>query len=150
MIIYLIVKKNRIKKKKDNEISRIKIEYLFKNNLKQKIIKLKFPNLLYNECPICLENIKENDKVSYTPCKHIFHFDCLKNWLETEALNPQCPNCKYSILSNVELNYINLNDNNGNNNIRNGNRDNCSEHVVIHNVRNIENNNGQSNNNGNN
>ncbi len=118
VIIYLIVKKNRIKKKKDNEITRVKIEYLFKNNLKQKIIKLKFPNLLYNECSICLENIKENDKVSYTPCKHIFHFDCLKNYIKS-TLKTNCPLCKFDFFSlltneNIDFSLITFQENSNN------------------------------------
>jgi hypothetical protein len=162
IILYIIIRKkiNRIEESRRNEeiereekIKKNKkiIEYLLENDLKAKIFTKDIVVNDCEKCSICLEAFEcDKSQVSITPCKHIFHFDCLKNWLETEALNPQCPNCKYSILSNVDLNSINLNDNNGNNNIRNGNPENCSEHVVIHNVRNLENNNGQSNNNGNN
>lgn len=162
IILYIFIRRkiNRIEESHQNEevereekikLNKKIIEYLLENDLKAKIFTKDIVVNDCEKCSICLEAFEcDKSQVSITPCKHIFHFDCLKNWLETEALNPQCPNCKYSILSNVDLNSINLNDNNGNNNIRNGNPDNCSEHVVIHNVRNLENNNGQSNNNGNN
>ena len=165
IILYIIIRKkiNRIEENQRNEeieketkikLNKKIIEYLLENDLKAKIFT---KDLVVNDCEkcsICLEAFECNkSQVSITPCKHIFHFDCLKNWLETEVLNPQCPNCKYSILSNIDLNSIKLNDNNDNNdakNNRNGNLDNRSENVVIHNIRNSGNINGQNNNNDNN
>ena len=154
IILYIFIRKkiNRIEQSHLNEeiereekIKKNKqiIEYLLENDLKAKIFTKDIVVNDCEKCSICLEAF-ESDKsqVSITPCKHIFHFDCLKNWLETEVLNPQCPNCKFSILSNIDINSLNLNNNNGNaNNNRNGNSDNYSENVAIHNVRNLENNN---------
>ena len=44
------------------------------------------------QCMICLYEFKIGDKVSTLPCLHIFHFDCLKNWIIRNRL---CPICKY-------------------------------------------------------
>ena len=54
------------------------------------------------QCMICLYEFKIGDKVCTLPCLHIFHFDCLKNWIIRNRL---CPICKYdcsleSLLSN--------------------------------------------------
>ena len=50
-------------------------------------------------CTICLEEIKVDiSKVSITPCKHVFHFDCLSNWLTNNLLNPKCPNCNLNLV----------------------------------------------------
>lgn len=40
-------------------------------------------------CSICLENIDQNNIV--TKCKHTFHINCLKNWLQK---NDNCPFCR--------------------------------------------------------
>lgn len=43
-------------------------------------------------CTICQEKFKENDTVSLLPCNHVFHKDCLKNWLLN--YNCVCPICR--------------------------------------------------------
>ena len=151
IILYIFLRKkiNRIENNRRNEenereekIKRNKqlIEYLLENDLKAKLFTKEIIVNDCEKCSICLEAFEYNkSQVSITPCKHIFHFDCLKNWLETEVLNPHCPNCKYSILSNIDLKSINLNKNNNNNDAninKNDNLYNRSENVVIHNSRN--------------
>jgi hypothetical protein len=50
-------------------------------------------------CTICLEEFKVDiSKVSITPCQHVFHFDCLSNWLTNNLLNPKCPNCNLNLI----------------------------------------------------
>ena len=46
------------------------------------------------ECSICWSDIEPRD-VKKTSCKHVFHKECLKKWLER---NPSCPNCRSIIL----------------------------------------------------
>ena len=42
-------------------------------------------------CTICIEEFKEGkSKVSFTPCQHVFHYKCLKDWLMKNVLNPKC------------------------------------------------------------
>ncbi len=46
-------------------------------------------------CSICLESMgseqANSNKLVKLPCKHIFHADCLKPWIEKHL---SCPNCK--------------------------------------------------------
>ena len=44
-----------------------------------------------NECPICLENFILNEVVSKLNCGHIYHIECIKNWLNTKK---NCPTCR--------------------------------------------------------
>ena len=42
------------------------------------------------ECPICLDNMFLQETVK-TPCKHVFHLECLELQL---IRNPSCPLCR--------------------------------------------------------
>jgi len=42
-------------------------------------------------CTICLEDFKEGIEVRSMPCNHIFHKNCIDEWLH---LRNSCPNCK--------------------------------------------------------
>ena len=56
-------------------------------------------NKLDNEkknCVICLEDFKTGDKTIILPCIHIFHNNCIKNWLKKQN---SCPICKFKISS---------------------------------------------------
>ena len=54
-------------------------------------------------CAICLENFKNTDKVSELDCddKHVFHSNCLHNWLQTKAI---CPLCKKPVTNATQKN----------------------------------------------
>ena len=47
-----------------------------------------------NVCAICLEDFKDGDVVTTTPCFHQFHRDCINTWLTQKAV---CPICKYEL-----------------------------------------------------
>ena len=47
-----------------------------------------------DNCIICLNDFKEKEKVMKLGCDHIFHVDCMKDWLEN---NKKCPLCKKDI-----------------------------------------------------
>ncbi|XP_023759950.1 probable E3 ubiquitin-protein ligase RHY1A [Lactuca sativa] len=47
------------------------------------------------ECVICLDNFKANEKVIHLPCTHRFHSNCLLPWLESNA---QCPCCRTIVI----------------------------------------------------
>lgn len=53
-----------------------------------------------DRCSICLENFSENDTrlVAELNCnsKHIFHVDCLSDWITTKDI---CPMCREPILN---------------------------------------------------
>ena len=44
------------------------------------------------KCLICLENFKKGDNIIILPCIHIFHSDCIKNWMKKQLLCPICKN----------------------------------------------------------
>ena len=46
------------------------------------------------KCVICLNGFKIGDKESTLPCMHIFHYNCLKNWMYEQRW---CPICKSEI-----------------------------------------------------
>jgi hypothetical protein len=45
-------------------------------------------------CSICYNNIKEEEQINRLPCKHIYHVDCIHEWLVKERV---CPMCKQEI-----------------------------------------------------
>ena len=52
-----------------------------------------------NICSICLENyIDQKSLISLTPCNHIFHFECLKQWSMKNTGAFKCPNCNYDFM----------------------------------------------------
>ena len=56
-----------------------------------------FNNILYKEnngCVICLDNFKIDEKIIKLPCNHIYHPECIQDWLKD---NITCPLCRYEI-----------------------------------------------------
>jgi len=45
-------------------------------------------------CVICLEDFKNGDKATVLPCIHLFHSNCIQNWLKTQNC---CPICKFKL-----------------------------------------------------
>ena len=46
------------------------------------------------QCIICMEEFQKNEKVKLLPCGHIFHDNCIKEWLMKQKT---CPFCKSEI-----------------------------------------------------
>ena len=73
---------NHFKKNKDN-----------KNNTSSYIsYNIKLKNNQYKECVICLDEIKNKDKVILTNCFHLYHEDCIQLWFDKHKLCPICNN----------------------------------------------------------
>ena len=90
------------------------------NKLKPKILKLKPQENYFNECAICLDNIKENDIINNTSCYHIFHFLCFKEYMYVNT-ETNCPLCKFnffSIVNGKDINFDNINIDNFNINFK--------------------------------
>ena len=51
-------------------------------------------------CSICLESFTLTSDIYTTPCGHVFHFECIRKWLERG--NPNCSLCR----QNCEINEI--------------------------------------------
>ena len=56
---------------------------------------------MYQEsnCNICFENYIKNDTLKKLNCNHIFHKDCLYDWLCKEKVT--CPTCRKDVRENV-------------------------------------------------
>ncbi len=106
--LILIIRVNIINQKilgKKDLIKKQKV-YIF-----QKIIipLNKIPNNSLNlgsQCPICLDDFTPLKKVCSTPCKHIFHFKCLRKYI-IETNNSNCPICKFDLLKVLDGKKIN-------------------------------------------
>ena len=63
------------------------------DNLPNKRFK-KEKNREFYQCIICMEEFQEKEKVKVLPCAHIFHINCIKQWLLKQK---SCPFCKSEI-----------------------------------------------------
>ena len=51
------------------------------------------------ECEICLDNFSNNNLIINMPkCKHVYHWECLKDWIK---FRPNCPNCRSNLRFNL-------------------------------------------------
>jgi hypothetical protein len=46
------------------------------------------------ECTICLSESQKGEHLIALPCQHVFHFACLKPWLDNHN---SCPTCRYEL-----------------------------------------------------
>ncbi|KAK8567284.1 hypothetical protein V6N13_105258 [Hibiscus sabdariffa] len=46
------------------------------------------------DCCICLEELKVESDAAQMPCAHVFHADCIKEWLYTSHY---CPICRFEM-----------------------------------------------------
>jgi len=60
-----------------------------------KIKTLKITKEMNEKCTICMDDMKEGEEYYNLTCKHIFHIDCIKEYLLN--YNHQCPLCKEEI-----------------------------------------------------
>ena len=66
------------------------------NNINTFVFKdLDHENINSNHCIICQENFHQEDKVSALSCRHIFHQECVENWLLN--YNSVCPICRREV-----------------------------------------------------
>lgn len=68
----------------NNPVERKVIENLFVNTIKD-ITKFAVKN-----CAICLENYKNGDNYIILPCIHLFHFQCINDWMKIKNTCPIC------------------------------------------------------------
>ena len=91
----------------ENE-NKLKIEFALKNYLKPKKFLKKYGTKDGNTCTICIDDfVEKKSRVCVTPCKHVFHYKCLNNWLVKNVINPKCPNCNYNLVQDVKDSDIN-------------------------------------------
>lgn len=47
-------------------------------------------------CVICLDNMQQGDIVTYLPCLHVNHTNCINEWFTEHS---RCPHCNYNVAS---------------------------------------------------
>lgn len=120
----------------------MKVNALFETKLVEHLYKEEY-NQYGGGCSICLENFDKKSKVAITPCKHVFHYKCIREWVFKNILCPKCPNCNHEILKDKEDNN-NINEKDNYNNINNKENYNNNIPQTIQIVKNENNRNGNS------
>ena len=64
-----------------------------KKNKRNLTCKL-FDNQSNNECCICLQEFISNEEIVELPCNHIYHKQCIEEWLK---VNRNCPSCRIDV-----------------------------------------------------
>ena len=54
--------------------------------------------LINDDCPICIEPFKENDELYQLKCGHIFHTECITEWIN---INNICPTCREVVIDTL-------------------------------------------------
>ncbi|RXG53121.1 RING finger protein [Armadillidium vulgare] len=54
------------------------------------------------KCTICLSEFEEREEVRRLPCMHLFHTDCVDQWLST---NKRCPICRVDIEAHLSKDF---------------------------------------------
>ena len=89
----------------------------------------------FTQCSICIEKFVDKSLICITPCKHIFHYECLSKFIETVKGKQKpvikCPLCNYDFLDeknvNKNLNSFNNINNGSINNLINKNENNMQQ-----------------------
>ena len=53
-------------------------------------ITFNIDNTTFFQCGICMDNFLENEKIKKLPCEHIFHTDCMSQWIQANQICPFC------------------------------------------------------------
>ena len=85
---------DNILNEEDNSFSRDDYNEIIKYIPSNTINKAKNPSDINSKCIICLAELKIGEKESTLPCLHIFHSNCIENWLKQKRT---CPICKLEI-----------------------------------------------------
>ena len=87
----IIFNRPKLEESSDEESdNKNEVDYLMKIIPNSKIDKINDNS----KCIICLNKFKIGDRESTLPCLHIFHYNCLKNWMYEKR---SCPICKSEV-----------------------------------------------------
>ncbi|KAI3822101.1 hypothetical protein L1987_09682 [Smallanthus sonchifolius] len=77
-----------------------------KVNLEDKLTVISFDQDLYAKdsmCCVCLGEFEMDEKLHQIPsCQHMFHGDCIRNWLHS---NTTCPLCRCSVVNTSKCSH---------------------------------------------
>ncbi len=68
----------------NNNINQINSQIFIKNNNEDNSIKIS------KKCLICNKNFQQNEDINRLECMHIFHPNCIENWLINHNFCPEC------------------------------------------------------------
>ena len=94
---YINIKKSKY----STEIIKGKLSLFAQNNKRHIIKNYKF-SFNQNFCSICLEKFLEKDYIIYLPCFHLYHKNCIFDWLKRKKNCPICKKKIYYIFDNFE------------------------------------------------
>ena len=91
-----MVTENILKQNKDNPQQKKEIN--IKNNLNKdnalidliETITFHIDTSTFFQCGICMDSFRENEKIKKLTCDHIFHIECMTQWLQTKKTCPFC------------------------------------------------------------
>ena len=73
------------------------------NDILNELVDVQFKNVSENvkegneKCVICYENFLKDENIKMTTCFHLFHFNCIKKWVQSKNRSiepPDCPICR--------------------------------------------------------
>lgn len=80
------------------------LKHLFETKLKPKKFNQISNEFNSAECTVCLEDFDIKSNVSTLLCKHVFHFECIVDWIKKQKGELKCPNCNVKIIPDDMLN----------------------------------------------
>jgi len=67
----------------------------FYQKVKNCCSRTRYRSLIPTPCSICLDDVETGQYIKKLECSHVFHFNCIDEWLK---IKKTCPNCNYSII----------------------------------------------------
>lgn len=77
---------------------------LFETSLKPRKNEVGNNEFNVTECTICLEEFDSKSNVTKLLCKHVFHFECIVDWIKKQRSEIKCPNCNLKIIPDELMN----------------------------------------------
>jgi hypothetical protein len=79
----------KVKKASKQALEKLVTVKIEKKHCKTQGLKLEPPT-----CPVCHDTINVGVKGMFMPCGHVYHPDCLNQWLEKQN---SCPVCRFEL-----------------------------------------------------
>lgn len=57
------------------------------------LFKVECTQVSDESCPVCIESFSRTDRILKTPCTHLYHVHCLKQWLQTSLYERNVESC---------------------------------------------------------
>ena len=57
------------------------------------LLKVECTQVSDESCPVCIESFSNTDRILKTPCTHLYHVHCLKQWLQNSLYERNVESC---------------------------------------------------------